>query len=85
VYYAALLCWLLGNSSIVYASLLTARLADRPHLVLAALLSPLYWVMMSVAAVKAVVQLVQDPSYWEKTTHGLLARHVHVEQDHAAA
>jgi hypothetical protein len=32
---------------------------------------PLYWVLMALAATKAVVQLVRQPSYWEKTTHGL--------------
>jgi hypothetical protein len=32
---------------------------------------PLYWVMMAIAAAKAVIQLVFTPSYWEKTTHGL--------------
>jgi hypothetical protein len=39
--------------------------------VLAAVLSPVYWVMMSIAAIKAGVQLVAQPSFWEKTTHGL--------------
>ena len=27
--------------------------------------------MMAIAAVKAAVQLVYQPSFWEKTTHGL--------------
>lgn len=36
-----------------------------------ALLTPIYWVMMSLAAVKAAWQLVTKPFYWEKTTHGL--------------
>jgi hypothetical protein len=35
------------------------------------LLAPVYWLMMSLAAVKAVVQLFFMPFYWEKTTHGL--------------
>jgi hypothetical protein len=26
---------------------------------------------MSIAAIKALVQLVAAPSFWEKTTHGL--------------
>lgn len=34
------------------------------------LLSPIYWVLMSIAAVKAAIQLVTKPFYWEKTTHG---------------
>jgi glycosyltransferase XagB len=35
-----------------------------------AFLVPLYWVLMSVGAWKALVQLVYKPSYWEKTEHG---------------
>ena len=34
-----------------------------------ALLSPLYWLMMSAAAWKALVQLFHKPFYWEKTKH----------------
>ena len=34
------------------------------------LLSPLYWLMMSVAAWKALAQLFYKPFYWEKTVHG---------------
>lgn len=37
----------------------------------AALLMPAYWVMMSVAAWRALLQLFLRPSFWEKTEHGL--------------
>ena len=51
------------------------RAHGTPHqtegLVLAAVLVPVYWVMMSIAAVKAMWQLVVTPSFWEKTAHGL--------------
>jgi cellulose synthase/poly-beta-1,6-N-acetylglucosamine synthase-like glycosyltransferase len=33
-------------------------------------LVPVYWVLMSVAACKALVQLFYKPTYWEKTEHG---------------
>jgi hypothetical protein len=36
-----------------------------------ALLSPLYWGMMSVAAWRGFFQLITNPHYWEKTHHGL--------------
>jgi cellulose synthase/poly-beta-1,6-N-acetylglucosamine synthase-like glycosyltransferase len=36
-----------------------------------ALLTPLYWFLMSVAAYKALFQLIKNPFYWEKTNHGL--------------
>jgi cellulose synthase/poly-beta-1,6-N-acetylglucosamine synthase-like glycosyltransferase len=35
-----------------------------------ALLVPFYWLLMSVAAWKALIQLFYKPSYWEKTEHG---------------
>lgn len=35
-----------------------------------ALLTPVYWLMMSVASIKALWQLIARPSYWEKTVHG---------------
>ena len=34
---------------------------------------PLYWVLHSVAAWRALGQLITAPSYWEKTPHGLSA------------
>jgi len=36
-----------------------------------ALLLPLYYLLMSLAAYKALWQLVRRPHYWEKTEHGL--------------
>ena len=36
-----------------------------------ALLSPLYWGLMSLAAYKGFFQLFTNPFYWEKTVHGL--------------
>jgi cellulose synthase/poly-beta-1,6-N-acetylglucosamine synthase-like glycosyltransferase len=74
LYYAAVLSLVVGNATFFYTSLVSARLTGRPGLVLAALLVPAYWVMMSTAAIKAVVQLVSSPSFWEKTVHGLDGR-----------
>jgi len=71
VFYAGLACWIAGNFFCVYALVLCAVDADRRDLFFAALLSPLYWMMMSIAAAKAMLQLIFQPSYWEKTTHGL--------------
>jgi len=34
------------------------------------LLIPLYWVLMSVGAWKALIQLFTKPTFWEKTEHG---------------
>ena len=70
-YYLALAAWALGNLSVIYIGLLTLRVVGRPEFLLSALLVPLYWLLMSIAALRAVVQLITQPSYWEKTEHGL--------------
>jgi glycosyltransferase XagB len=74
IFYVGLLCWGFGNFTIAYLWLIATRLTRRADLLIAALLVPLYWVMMSVAAVKALLQLVINPSYWEKTMHGFAPR-----------
>jgi cellulose synthase/poly-beta-1,6-N-acetylglucosamine synthase-like glycosyltransferase len=71
VYYIGLLLWSFGNFLLWYLTVLTARHTRADGLVLAAMLVPIYWVMMSIAAVKAMWQLVVTPSFWEKTVHGL--------------
>jgi glycosyltransferase XagB len=75
VYYPGLAVWMVGGLAAIVAGVANARAAGKPHLALAALVAPLYWVLMSLAAIKAVVQLVTQPSYWEKTVHGLDAAH----------
>ncbi len=76
LYYSSLACWALGNFLLLYLTLASCRLSRRPELLGAALLVPLYWVMMSIAAAKAFFQLIGAPSFWEKTVHGL-----HRDQD----
>lgn len=71
VYYAGMASLVLGNLVILYMTLIAARLSRRPELVFASLLVPVYWAMMSVAAIKALMQLISAPSFWEKTVHGL--------------
>ncbi|HEX3947535.1 MAG TPA: glycosyltransferase [Acidimicrobiales bacterium] len=75
VFYPAMLSLVLGNTSMMYCGLVAARADAKPRLLLACLTVPLYWVMMSAAAIKAMVQLIFQPSYWEKTVHGLDAHH----------
>jgi hypothetical protein len=52
-------------------NMIALREDDRSDLLLAALTVPVFWVMMSVAAAKGTYQLIRQPSYWEKTFHGL--------------
>jgi cellulose synthase/poly-beta-1,6-N-acetylglucosamine synthase-like glycosyltransferase len=71
LYYAAAFCLVFGNATVYYTTIVSARLTGQPSLVLASLVVPAYWVMMSIAAIKAFVQLLTSPSFWEKTVHGL--------------
>lgn len=71
VFYLGLLCWSVGNFAVVYITIVTVRVIDEPGLLFAAAAVPAYWVMMALAAAKAFFQLIFNPSYWEKTTHGL--------------
>ena len=71
VYYLAVGSWLIGNATIAYLGAVTLLEADRPELLGAVLLTPLYWILMSIASVRAAIQLVVDPFHWEKTAHGL--------------
>ncbi|HEY9293929.1 MAG TPA: glycosyltransferase [Microlunatus sp.] len=71
VYYMALVSFVIGNVLALYSTLIGARASGDSNLLLACLLTPLYWALMAVAALKAIWQLLVRPSYWEKTVHGL--------------
>lgn len=71
VYFPAMACLILGNATIFYTNLVAVRESGNPGLWWACLTVPLYWVLMSVAAIKGTYQLFANPSYWEKTVHGL--------------
>jgi glycosyltransferase XagB len=71
VYYLSLFALVVGNFSFLYLTMVGSYRLRDPRIVLAALLTPAYWVLMSIAAIKAFVQLVHAPSFWEKTVHGL--------------
>jgi len=74
VFYPAMISLVFGNASMMYCGLVAARVDGKTRLIVPCLTVPIYWVLMSAAAVKAVVQLIFQPSYWEKTVHGLDSR-----------
>jgi len=65
------LCLFAGNFVFTYLNAIGCYRRKRYDLVKVALLSPFYWVLMSVAAWRAFVQFFANPFYWEKTRHGL--------------
>ncbi|MBI3362370.1 MAG: glycosyltransferase [Chloroflexi bacterium] len=71
VYYLSFLNLLLGNFIFVYLNLAGSYRRGYYELGRAALISPLYWILMSVAAWRALWQLLTKPYHWEKTIHGL--------------
>lgn len=71
IFYLALLAWAFGNFLFLYLTVISCRLIRNGELLFAALVVPLYWIMMAMAAVKAAWQLVVRPTHWEKTFHGL--------------
>ncbi|MGJ6126169.1 glycosyltransferase [Mycolicibacterium sp. Y3] len=74
VYFPALIALVFGNAATIYMNLIALREDDRSDLLLAALTVPAFWLMMSIAAAKGVYQIIRNPSYWEKTFHGLSAK-----------
>ncbi|CAN5325662.1 glycosyltransferase family 2 protein [soil metagenome] len=59
-----------ANLLLVYFGVVAALKRRYLDLVLPGLLQPFYWVLHSIAAYKALWQLVTNPHYWEKTDHG---------------
>ncbi len=72
IYYIGMLNLLAGNFVFAYLSAVACARRGDWELVKYAILSPLYWSMMSLGAWKAFIQLVLRPSHWEKTAHGLM-------------
>jgi cellulose synthase/poly-beta-1,6-N-acetylglucosamine synthase-like glycosyltransferase len=67
----SLLLLMIGNGLLAYFHMLAAWHRGRHVLVFCAVQLPLYYLLMSVAAWKALWQLVFRPHHWEKTEHGL--------------
>lgn len=70
-YYLCLTLFVIVAPMAVFVGLVVSHAQGKPYLWWAALLVPFYWVLQSVAALKAIYQLVFRPFFWEKTVHGL--------------
>ena len=77
IYYIGMVELLLGNAFFVYIGLWSAQHRKNWYLNRVALAAPLYWLMMSIAMVKATLQIITKPTYWEKTVHGLFTTPSH--------
>jgi cellulose synthase/poly-beta-1,6-N-acetylglucosamine synthase-like glycosyltransferase len=75
IFFAASIALILGNIAFVLITFLAGRRPGQKGLLLAALISPLYWILLAIAAWKGLWQLLWRPHYWEKTVHGLDKQH----------
>jgi cellulose synthase/poly-beta-1,6-N-acetylglucosamine synthase-like glycosyltransferase len=71
IYYAASVSLVAGNFLLVFLSLCAAVGRGHDDLAPQALLTPFYWVLMSVATWMALGELILRPHHWHKTEHGL--------------
>jgi len=68
--YIAVVSWVFGNFMFLYCYMLAIAKRKQWDLAKYIFLIPIYWVMMSTAAMIALYQLILKPHYWEKTLHG---------------
>lgn len=85
VFYIGAVGLYLGNFAFTYLNVAGCLRREYYDMVKYALLSPVYWAFMSVAAWKGFLQLFYKPSYWEKTDHGLYRGEIRVKLRGAVA
>jgi cellulose synthase/poly-beta-1,6-N-acetylglucosamine synthase-like glycosyltransferase len=71
LYYPAVLSLTLGNFIFFYANAYVCVRHDYISLTRYALLTPFYWLLMSLGAWTGMISLVRNPFYWAKTEHGV--------------
>lgn len=62
---------IVGNAMMIYLSMMAVFRRREWGLVPAAVLSPAYWLLHATASLRAVLQLVTRPHFWDKTEHGV--------------
>ncbi|MBI2029379.1 glycosyltransferase [Candidatus Gottesmanbacteria bacterium] len=70
VFYIAAVSLLFGNFLCLYYYMIGVAKREQWALMKYIFLVPFYWLMVSIAAIVAFVQLIFKPHYWEKTHHG---------------
>lgn len=64
-----------GNLSYVSMYVISCIKTKKYRQIPLAFLMPLYWVLVSIASWKGLLQLITKPFYWDKTTHGISRKH----------
>ncbi|NLV25588.1 MAG: glycosyltransferase [Methanomicrobiales archaeon] len=73
---------LVGNLFFLAMMLIATWKEKQWDLLLYALFSPIYWILMSIGAWKGTLQLIFKPYKWEKTSHGTEIIHEQLIVDH---
>jgi hypothetical protein len=71
IYFLAAAQLFFGNFVFMYLGMAAGARREYHGLAPYALMLPLYWGLMSIAAWKGFIQLFTNPFYWEKTEHGV--------------
>jgi glycosyltransferase XagB len=71
LYYPALMSMMVGNFIFFYGNAYVCVRHNLLDLTRYTMLSPLYWILMSIGAWAGVVSLIRNPFYWAKTEHGV--------------
>ncbi len=72
--FLSLINLLAGNGAFIYLCMLAPMRRGWLGLIPYSLTAPVYWMLMSIAAYRALAQLLRNPFYWDKTPHGI-SRH----------
>jgi glycosyltransferase XagB len=62
---------IVGNASYLLIYVIACSKLKKLRYLPYALLMPIYWVLLSVASWRGLIQLIRKPFYWEKTSHGI--------------
>jgi cellulose synthase/poly-beta-1,6-N-acetylglucosamine synthase-like glycosyltransferase len=71
IFYIGSLTLFLGNTLYIYCYMLGASKREQWNIIYYALLCPLYWLAISMAAYLALFEFIKRPHHWYKTQHGL--------------
>lgn len=82
VFYMAVFSLVFGNFLFLYYYMIGVAKKGHWSLMKYVLLVPVYWLMISIAAIIALYQLIFKPHFWEKTVHGF---HLNAEKSKVIA
>lgn len=71
IFYMGLFAMVFGNFLYMYYYMIGCARREQEEIIKYVFLVPVYWLFMSIAAWKGLLQLIFNPHYWPKTRHGL--------------